>query len=53
MKEGSDLWGEPVMGGLVLSKHSLGDQHVEQAAQWPLQGDFARLTIFMGLPLQS
>ncbi len=50
VKESRDLWWEPVMGGLILGKHGLSDQHVEQATQPPLQRDFARVAIFMGFP---
>lgn len=53
MKEGPDLWWEPMMARFILGKHSLSDQHVEQAAQSPLQDDFARGAIFMGLPLSQ
>jgi hypothetical protein len=38
------------MGGLILGKHRLSDQHIEQAAQSPLQREFARVAIFMGFP---
>jgi hypothetical protein len=37
------------MDRLILGQHSLSDQHVKQAAQPPLQGDFARVAIFMRL----
>lgn len=49
VKEGRDLWRESVMSGLILGKHGLSDQHVEQAAQSTLQRDFARLAIFKSL----
>jgi len=50
VKERGNLWRELMMGDLILGKHGLSDQHVEQATQSTLQGDFAWLTIFMGLP---
>ena len=37
------------MGRLILGKHGLSDQHIEQATESPLQGDFAGLTVFMQL----
>jgi len=35
------------MGDFILGKHGLSDQHVEQATESPLQGEFARVAIFM------